>query len=279
MAAAPNANRPSLPPELEREIFETTAVMHPREIPTLLRVARRVLIWIEPLLYRVIRLSKFNVDLMSLLKSKPAAFLQNAVRHLCFDSYGDAGQAKGILELCTGVVDLALEMAPANPILLPILATMSLRRLSTFLHDLFGDDINLGHPTFAFLTHLDLLDDDDNHLALILPHIPSLPALTHLALDYKVPRNTVQTLLEKCPRLALLACLWHWHMVAGYHAAQTPHVYDVRFVIGRCRELYWADWEDCARGRTHLWSLGEDFVARKRSGDIEKTCYWLPSEI
>ncbi|KAJ7928326.1 hypothetical protein B0H13DRAFT_2311607 [Mycena leptocephala] len=44
---------PAFPPDLEREIFGTTALMYPGEMPTLLRVARRVLIWIEPLLYRV----------------------------------------------------------------------------------------------------------------------------------------------------------------------------------------------------------------------------------
>jgi hypothetical protein len=36
---------PTFPPEIEREIFEAMAFMHPGEIPTLLRVARRVLIW------------------------------------------------------------------------------------------------------------------------------------------------------------------------------------------------------------------------------------------
>ncbi|KAJ6529792.1 hypothetical protein B0H19DRAFT_1384894 [Mycena capillaripes] len=271
MDAAP----PCLPPELEREIFETSALMHPRDIPTLLRVARRVLIWIEPLLYRVIRLSTFTVDFMSLLQSKPAVFLQTAVRHLCLDSSSDAGQAKLILELCTGVVDLALEFGHADPILLPILATMFLQRLSTYLHRLFGDNINLGHPLFAVLTHLDLLDKDEEHLSQILPQIPALLALTHLALDCDVPRDTVQNLLTRCPRLALLFCLWPWEMAAEYQAAQVPHLYDVRFVIALCAEEYWADWEASARGATHLWSHGEEFVARKRSGAIEATCYWL----
>jgi hypothetical protein len=39
------ASEPSFPAELEREIFEATASMHPSAIPTLLRVARRTLIW------------------------------------------------------------------------------------------------------------------------------------------------------------------------------------------------------------------------------------------
>jgi hypothetical protein len=36
---------PVFPFELEREIFETTALMHPGSIPSLLRVARRILAW------------------------------------------------------------------------------------------------------------------------------------------------------------------------------------------------------------------------------------------
>lgn len=37
--------QPVFPMDLEREIFETAALLHPRGIPTLLLVARRVLVW------------------------------------------------------------------------------------------------------------------------------------------------------------------------------------------------------------------------------------------
>jgi hypothetical protein len=37
---------PVLPLELERKIFETTAEAYPKTAPTLLRVSRRVLIWL-----------------------------------------------------------------------------------------------------------------------------------------------------------------------------------------------------------------------------------------
>jgi hypothetical protein len=40
-----NMDSPVLPPDLEREFFETAAMMYPQEIPTLLRVACRVLSW------------------------------------------------------------------------------------------------------------------------------------------------------------------------------------------------------------------------------------------
>jgi hypothetical protein len=39
------APEPVFPFDLEREVFETTALMYPATIPTLLRVARRILTW------------------------------------------------------------------------------------------------------------------------------------------------------------------------------------------------------------------------------------------
>ncbi|KAJ7896130.1 hypothetical protein B0H13DRAFT_2034456 [Mycena leptocephala] len=256
------------PLELEREIFETMALMYPREIPTLLRVARRVRIWIEPLLYRAIRATKENKDgIMNAIKSKPADFFANAVRHLCLDSFILEQESRQILEVCCGVINLALNHNHTKPNLLPILSTMCLQRLSVFLHRLFGRTPDLLHPLFASLTHLDLLDngDDDEGLTYILAHIPKLPVLSHLALDPAVSQGSVETLLVECPRLKLLLVLW----------SSIRHVYDVRFVIWLCPEDYWGDWEAGATGRPHFWSLGDDFVAQKRNKLIDETRYWL----
>ncbi|KAJ7615540.1 hypothetical protein FB45DRAFT_935937 [Roridomyces roridus] len=52
----------NLPTELECLIFETTAIRHPGSIPRLLRVAKRVLEWTEPFLYRTIELHIFASD-------------------------------------------------------------------------------------------------------------------------------------------------------------------------------------------------------------------------
>ncbi|KAJ7241571.1 hypothetical protein C8J57DRAFT_1526720 [Mycena rebaudengoi] len=45
---------PSLPFDLEREIFEMAANRYPETIPALLLVAQRVLQWIEPIFYRTL---------------------------------------------------------------------------------------------------------------------------------------------------------------------------------------------------------------------------------
>jgi len=59
-----------------------------------------------------------------------------------------------------------------------------------------------------------------------------------------------------------------------YKSARTLNIYDVRFVIGVYYD-YWAEWEAGAKGLPDAWAQGDDFVARKRNGDIEVTRYWL----
>ncbi|KAJ7691867.1 hypothetical protein B0H14DRAFT_3906143, partial [Mycena olivaceomarginata] len=74
---------PAFPPELERELFETAALVHPATIPALLRVAKRVLLWIEPYLYRVIRMHRDNramvTAVLEAMKSKTQEFFRQAV--------------------------------------------------------------------------------------------------------------------------------------------------------------------------------------------------------
>ncbi|KAJ7620815.1 hypothetical protein DFH06DRAFT_1105734 [Mycena polygramma] len=219
---------PFFPAEFEREIFETAALMSHGEIPTLLRVARRVLIWIEPLLYRVVRVSNLNGNslaaLLRAIESKPADFFQKCVRHPSLE-YVPMGDAVRILGICTGVVDLALNGHVASSELLPILATMSLRRLSAYLDFLFGGAIDLAHPAFTYLTHLDVMDlgdtDPENQ---ILAQLLALPALTHIALDHDVRPHAMQDLLEKCPHLELGLSLWMANELGDYQSAQNPHI-------------------------------------------------------
>ncbi|KAJ7620813.1 hypothetical protein DFH06DRAFT_1233210 [Mycena polygramma] len=256
--------------------------MHYSEIPTLLRVARRVLIWL-PLLYRVFRVSRFQgtsrIVFSQAMALKPAVFFHKCVRHLCLEDLRLADAVR-ILEVCTGVVDLALNRRVAHPDMLPILAEMSLRRLSADLDALFGagslfsGPIDLAHPSFTYVTHFDVLDFRDTDL--ILAQVPALPALTHLALDSVVQPHSVQALLEKCPCLELGLSLCTYEEQEYYQSAQTPHIYDVRFVMACRPRDYLADWEASAKGVPDLWSLGDEFVARKRRGEIEATCYWLP---
>ncbi|KAJ7036785.1 hypothetical protein C8F04DRAFT_465493 [Mycena alexandri] len=269
---------PTFPPELEREIFEITALIHPGTIPSLLRVARRVLIWSEPLLFRVVRIdATAHRELLPALLTKSPEFVQTAVRHLgLLDSWTGHSmeQLLNLLSLCTGVIGFAFAGFYKATAFLPMLSQMRLRHLSLSL-DAFDDSFDLTHAIFASVTHLTLFNMDHERITEAIKHIPKL-RLTHVSLIINIPRDSVMAVLSKCPRLELFLILWP-KQAAGvnvYGLAGLPYVYDVRFVIG-CYSDYWGDWEAGAKGYPNLWSQGDDFVARKRRGEIEATRYWL----
>ncbi|KAJ6592517.1 hypothetical protein B0H19DRAFT_1245385 [Mycena capillaripes] len=154
---------------------------------------------------------------------------------------------------------------------------MPLRRLAIALCPLFGGSVSvdLAHPAFRSITHLDMFDAIDG-LDSVWPQISTLPALTHLALHRSAPRHIpiMMTVLLECPRLELLLILWSLYAESHYASQQIPHVYDVRFVMGMYNS-YIVDWEAGAKGLPDMWSRADDFVARKRRGEIKETCYWL----
>ncbi|KAJ6533394.1 hypothetical protein DFH09DRAFT_1181344 [Mycena vulgaris] len=209
--------------------------------------------------------------------SKPASVFRDTVRHLLIQAgqlaHADVAQ---VLDACPGIVDLAMVSTMSNPAMLPSLAKMRLRRLSSSLEKLFGGPgaIDPTHALFASLTHLRLSRlGDQQRTEQVCAHLPRLPALTHLCLHFHndVNWNTLQMLLAECLRLEILANVCFFARADRARAlTQNPPVH------GQYNNR-WADWEDGARGFPDLWSLAEDFVARKRSGAIEANCYWLGS--
>lgn len=151
-----------------------------------------------------------------------------------------------MLQRCRKVIDFSSNLWFTNPSLLPILAEMHLERLSVNLKALFGNlPIDLNHPLFRSVTHLDMFRIEG--VAEVLVELPTLPALTHLALDSELSRDIALSVLRDCPRLELLLAQWQLFEKRDYMAARTPHVYDIRFVIGLYGD-YWAVWEAGARG-------------------------------
>ncbi|KAJ7768797.1 hypothetical protein B0H16DRAFT_271478 [Mycena metata] len=267
-----------LPPELEREIFEETALMHKAAIPNLILVARRVLVWIEPLLYRVVCVGRPPLKLAPaiLTSAKPPVFFHNAVRHLALLGPGTLTSKKDdllLLELCRGVVSFGSTNRNVSGAVLTRLEHMDLRQLSVCVSLLFdGAAVDFTHPIFRSLTHFHMFDTVQGGAMELLPFIPTLPALTHLTLHFSIPKDDLIEVLARSPRLQILLVLW---LSEALHLrARALHVYDVRFVTGVCGR-YWETWEAGARGLPDFWSLGADFVARKRRGEIEATCHWL----
>ncbi|KAJ7446346.1 hypothetical protein FB451DRAFT_1375938 [Mycena latifolia] len=274
----------TFPLELEREIFETTALVHPGTIPGLLRVARRIYIWIEPFLYRNVRVGKdppysaMGSAILRATKSKPASFFHNAVRLLILDisATWTLEDVWGVLRLCTRLEAFSTWGHFTDPTLLRILEELPLRRLSTDLDRLFGgyESIDLTHPLFVSLTHLEIVDaiyEDDTR---IIARLPTLPALTHLRLNENVPWKHVQRLLEECPRLEVLISVFP-RLKAPWAAqrARTSPIHDPRFVITVYRD-HVANWS-LSQCQPSSWSLAEEFVARRRSGTIHRAPSFL----
>ncbi|KAJ7435864.1 hypothetical protein FB451DRAFT_1571296 [Mycena latifolia] len=267
---------PVFPPELEQEIFETTALMHPGTMPALLRVARRIHIWIEPLLYAVVRVNSHppHYDMAQAVlrasKSSRTRTLFRFVRHLFLEtpSIWDPEATREVLKLCTSLMDFASNIS-LDPTLLPVLGELRLRTLSTACSDLFGGPhlVDFKHPAFAGLTHLDLFDDIRQHLHM-RAQIPLLPC-THLSLNDEVPWDVVQMFLAQCPRLEVL--IVGFHRAREYSArdwARDAPVNDARFVLIIFSD-YAAEWAAGAKGLPSSWSFADDFVARKRQGKID----------
>ncbi|KAF7331226.1 hypothetical protein MSAN_02441400 [Mycena sanguinolenta] len=238
-----------LPAELEREIFEIAALLDFHTIPSLLRVAGRVLEWIEPMLYRVVRIghsSQKDEAYRRVFELKPTV-LAKGVQHLFVtdlshwpEDDSGCGDGRGRLEY------------------------------------LFGDHsaVDLGFPAFRTITHMDIFDEftDENDEA-ICAGLSALPHLTHLCLNDTTSLDTIPRIFTQCPRLQLLVLMDADEEIIN-EIADNPPTADVRFVVSGLGN-YSSDWEVGARGGTDFWIAGDEFVARKRRGEIEASRYLL----
>ncbi|KAJ6598415.1 hypothetical protein DFH09DRAFT_1131724 [Mycena vulgaris] len=264
---------PALPVELEREIFETTALMHRNTIPVASGSP------IEPLLYTVLAMDEAEMAkaVQRAMRVKPPSFFRDHVRHLLLSpsrSLSDE-ELHEILRLCPRIVSLCLGHMMSKPALLPILEAMSeVRRWSGSLDGLFGTgraviDHPLGNPFFRTVTHMDIFDAVDNS---DLDGLAAMPALTHLCLsdDLACGDNFLRHVLDQCSHLQLLANFLHYSEDKITEIAANPPVADLRFVVYVYHD-YWAEWKTYARGGHDFWAAADAFVARKRRGEIEGT--------
>ncbi|KAJ7851240.1 hypothetical protein B0H14DRAFT_3866359 [Mycena olivaceomarginata] len=250
----------TLPVELERLVFECAAE-NTSEIPTLVLVAHRVRIWLEPLLYRTIHLSSYNV--LELLKAKPAPFLASTVRHvIVWPAVRDPTALGSFLELCLGVTNFASLTIFGVPGLLPALGNMRLQRLSGVIEGLFRDPakaddnddevitVDIGHPLFSTLSHLDILDeiDPEGMGPEWLNDLSTLPALTHLSFNNPPNSEILHTMLQACPRIHVFIAAFHVSGKARAHAyVESMSIRDIRFVVATYSDHY-GDWELGTKG-------------------------------
>ncbi|KAF8216913.1 hypothetical protein K438DRAFT_2007653 [Mycena galopus ATCC 62051] len=269
----------SFPSELEREIFETTAACFPGFIPTLLRVCRRSHIWIEPLLYRIVILSDTRANsaaLLSILASKTPTFLHNAVRHILIQNYSGTVDSvlDSLIEKCSGTVNLSTDTQ-----LDPEHMKMCLQKLALTMPSEKSTWAGFAHPLFVSITHLDLYQGytRDQWAWRDWSGLASLPVLTHLALSQSIASEIISQVVVECPRLVVIVVvIYAWQRDTARAFAENLPFVDPRVVVLLMSSMsYEADWEIGARGGNDFWARAGAFLQRKRTGEIEATCYFL----
>ncbi|KAJ7607238.1 hypothetical protein FB45DRAFT_948540 [Roridomyces roridus] len=281
---------PFLPVELEQEIFQTSALLYPDCIPRLLLVAHRVLVWIEPILYRVISLTGTeHSKLLLTFRTKPTDFLRTRVRHVFADIPGAASTftVNQVLRRTTELQSLAV-LSRTAPSVLDHLKPLRLQRLAIVLEPLFteaGGTVDLTLPMFASLTHLDLFDPllnltDGGWTS----KLSVLPALTHLALSRDCitsELDRVTTIFASCgERIRVFVLMDASGVQLGQRGEEVMFVDDERCVImSLSSQEYRRDWEVGVWGGADFWVRAERFVAKKRRGEIEpKSRHWIIPE-
>ncbi|KAJ7673875.1 hypothetical protein DFH06DRAFT_1292679 [Mycena polygramma] len=270
---------PKLPPELEQEIFETTAVRHRRAIPALLQVCQRVHAWVEPLLYRV--LSPSSPDSILAAHNKSAEFLRRSVRHVFFEKGWRCTEwetPKDLLLKSSGTIDLYVH-GDFDFEVIDILDHMRLQKLSFLVDNVLWKPSILQRPLFLYVTHLELFKPS---LPVAPPlwqewcHLGSLPALTHLSLSEPFHTHVLPGVIMNCPLLSVAVIpFWSQHQCTeATRIAENLTVNDPRVVV-MVVASYLEDWEIGARGGDDLWIRAEQFISRKRRGEIKDNCFFL----
>ncbi|KAJ7086222.1 hypothetical protein C8R44DRAFT_893676 [Mycena epipterygia] len=271
----------TLPTELERHIFEIATFIHLPSAPALILVAHRVKIWIEPLLYQVLRITKTSrkcriavKTISSLIESRPAAFFHDHVRHLSIEVLGQStdNEIAPLLAACDAVVDV--QIVTGSSILLPILGALPLQRLSADLLFLFPgpSGLDFGHPIFTNVTHLSLYGHS-GHGWDTWSGLAQIPGLTHLAFrDNSFDAPMCHSVLLHCKLLQVLANLLASGSNLDWSVRRYATVIDnPRFVMLRVPSLL-EDWEVGARGGEDRWvraSELSELVRKRHSGEVK----------
>ncbi|KAJ7058943.1 hypothetical protein C8F01DRAFT_1371089 [Mycena amicta] len=237
---------PTLPPELERVIFELSAWNDRTTTLSLLLVARRVHIWIEPLLYRVLLISDLYVfpELVTLQPEHTRFIRHLALLWDVFEGRPDILPTYvnlTDLDLWGGAVGMedfsAIQSLPNLPAW-PIFQSISLPSST-----LFGKV----YPS-------------------IVPPLSTLPALTHLSFYNLYVPNVIRSSLVSCNTpLRFLVLIDGGNLCDdGDFDADTVEttIDDPRFVVVSCSDFE-DDWLNGAWGGTDNWSRAEEIVAAR----------------
>ncbi|KAJ7798728.1 hypothetical protein B0H14DRAFT_3543983 [Mycena olivaceomarginata] len=253
---------PYLPPELERQIFEITALSCPKDIPTLMHISRRIKYWVEPLLYRLPPVT--TADLLDHITTKSPSFFGSSVTHFYFDGDIPISTLDAILGACLGIDNLVFAPGTYNTQYQQFLSRLRcLRRLATFLRSLFQGPFDFTVPLFCNITHLEIWENYAALQAEICTGLARMPRLTHLAL------NTVASVvLALHPRLLGHMRLYAIVFFVRHRPNPTPlGVDDARFVC-IVRDSCFTDWFHGATSGLDFWALADALITARRAGKV-----------
>ncbi|KAF7366317.1 hypothetical protein MSAN_00887900 [Mycena sanguinolenta] len=253
-------SEPRLPVELERQIFELAATSHTPLIPNYLLVARRVKIWLEPILYSVVVFSDplpghVSFDPARLSAAVQSPVISQYVENLCVAHILVRSSLRHLLRIlarCSSIRNLVLVGNHSD--LLPSLSALPLRRLSANLSKAFPSGIDFTHPVFSRITHLHSFDRLHDAQWEEWRGLAAIPNLTHLAFQRQRNLWIYPNVLSACRQVQVLI-----HLESRL---RTPEIvpqsvidalaHDTRFVSMPAPPIT-TDWQIGARG-------GEDFL-------------------
>ncbi|KAJ7835929.1 hypothetical protein B0H14DRAFT_3461014 [Mycena olivaceomarginata] len=239
---------PTLPRELEREIFELCALSRPAFIPKLMLVAQRV---------KECKLPIFLSSLTTLYLPfvGPPTFFHTVVRYLILFPSSDM---KAMLTLCTNVEDLWLY--DLKPALIPLIGALPLKRLRVSAARMPLPPSRI----FSHLTHLHL-GGNRNSAEDTCAFIASLPKLTHLSMGTDASVPTSHKIFESLPSIRVLVFFEHYRRVWSADKAAVGELpQDVRFVVMRPRDKI--DWYAGIQRGTDYWSDAENLCRKAQKG-------------
>ncbi|KAJ7127255.1 hypothetical protein C8R43DRAFT_1028178 [Mycena crocata] len=292
MVNDPSLLGPVFPAELEKTIFEITAQARPLAIPILMRVAWRVKIWLEPLLYRTIAIaaSEEELDLnkfpwhsrweplVSLMENKRRSAFKEWARHLLLaPSSVPPHAAKIFLTVCSRVEDLWINVDDMAE-LLALLRSLPLKRLYCHLMEIFPlARVDFTDRMFSQITHLEVFDQVPAEKLPAWGGLGFIPRLTHLAFNFAHFLPICLELLDSCKSLQVLVILEERPARSEDWVGLDDLAKDPRFVSMHCGKYFW-DWQMGAHMGIDYWSEAEDFIRKRCSGELARLQYRIPAE-
>ncbi|KAF8206825.1 hypothetical protein K438DRAFT_448822 [Mycena galopus ATCC 62051] len=256
-------------------------------MPALVLVARRVKIWIEPLLFRTISIhhtvpplpfSRLPFAAVAKLVIFQPDALREHTRHVCFVDVRLADVVPDFLSRCRCIMNLAFVRTVWVPHLDFLLTRLPLERLSFTLRALgmifpWPDPFDGAHSLFSSITHLSILDyevqADDWRTWSGLAEIPNL---THLSSINGMSNSVLRGALKHCTRLEALVWVYPSQASLDENEAPTTEITDDPRFVALVVSNRFVDWETGARGGSDYWADASALVEARRYEGKVKDC-------